>query len=291
MERDNQILDKLEKWIDEYLAEMEKKYENSQAAMDKINHIKNTVILTKRMTSNDRMSVIATKFHDIGRFKQLELLGSFNDGALLHHNVGEDVITRAVFKGELDISKELNAIRQVIQYHGRQKFIPYKPELDEGVSELIDIVSRVDEIENGCIGATGYLIREAEEDAKGYRKNSPDLDMKSVSPEVWEFFSKGEKFDKMKFCKTYADYTLFASVLAIQALKGNDREIAKAAMDLKCNGYESALDGYKDIFSKLIDSKYNEKAFEILREFYDKGQIDKKAPSIENHENHESHDL
>ena len=287
MERNNQILDELEKWIDEYLSEMSKKYENNQTAIDKLNHIKNTVTLTKRMTSNDRMSVIATKFHDIGRFKQLELLGSFNDGELLHHNVGEDVITRAIFKGELKISDELNAIRQVIQYHGRQKFIPYKPELDEGVNELIDIVSRVDEIENGCIGATGYLIREAEEDAKGYRKNNPDLDMKSVSPEVWEFFSKGEKFDKMKFCKTYADYTLFASVLAIQALKGNDREIAKAAMDLKCNGYESALDGYKDIFSKLIDPKYNEQAFKVLKEFYDKGRMDKQTPNLDDDEGHD----
>ncbi len=264
----NEVLDELEKFIDEYLKEMEKKYSDNKAAMDKISHIKNVVTLTKRMTNNDRMSIVAAKFHDLGRFKQLELLGSFNDGVLLHHNVGEDVITRAVFQGKLNISNELNAIRQVVQYHGRQKFIPYSPELSEGVQGLIDIVSRVDEIENGCIGATGYLEREAKEDAKGYKKDNPDLDMCKVSPEVWEFFSKGEKFDKLKFCKTYADYTLFASVLAIQALKGQDRDIAKMAMELKANGYKSALEGYKDIFSKLIEPKYNEKAFKILQGFY-----------------------
>lgn len=268
MKVNDEVLDKLEAYIDRYLAEMEEKYKSNKAAMDKIEHIKRVVLLAKRMTSNNRMSVIATKYHDIGRFKQLELIGSFNDGMMLHHNIGEDVITRAVFKGDLDISDELNAIRQVVQYHGRQKFIPFKPELSDGVDELIDIVSRVDELENGCIGATGYLLREAEEDAKGYKRDNPDLDMKSVSPEVWEFFSKGEKFDKMKHCKTYADYTLFASILAIQALKGKDREIAKVAMDLKCNGYESALEGYKDIFLKLIDLQYSEKAFEILQGFY-----------------------
>lgn len=31
MERDNQVLDKLEKWIDEYLLEMENKHENNQS--------------------------------------------------------------------------------------------------------------------------------------------------------------------------------------------------------------------------------------------------------------------
>lgn len=162
----------------------------------------------------------------------------------------------------------MNSIRQVIQYHGREQFIPYKPELSEETRQLIDIISRVDEIENGCIGATGYLIREAKDDVKGYKQDNPDIDMKEVSPEVWEFFSRGEKFDKMKHCKTYADYTLFASVLAIQGLKGKDRRVAQLAMDLSCNGYQSALEGYRDIFSKLIEPKYAKEAFKVLEGFY-----------------------
>ena len=268
----NKVLDELEEYIDKYLSEMAEKYKDNKAVMDKIQHIKNVVTLTKRISPDNRMARIAAKFHDIGRFEQLRLIGSFNDGVLLHHNIGEDVITRAVFKKELDISDELNAIRQVVQYHGRQRFIPYKPNLDDGVVDLIDIISRVDEIENGCIGATGYLIREATEDAKGYRKEHPELDMKSVSPEVWEFFSKGDKFDKLKYCKTYADYALFACVLAIKSLRGQDKQIAKLAMDLKCNGYESALDGYKDIFNKLIQPEYAKKAFEILEDFYKRAE-------------------
>jgi hypothetical protein len=93
--------------------------------------------------------------------------------------------------------------------------------------------------------------------------------MTSVSPEVCDFICKGEKFDKLKYCKTYADYTLFASILAIQALRGQDREIALIAMDLRCNGHKSALDGYKEIFSRLIEPKYAQKAFTILKGFYD----------------------
>lgn len=268
MDWDSEVLDELERYIDAYLEEMATKYKDNKAALDKLSHIKNVTALAKIVSTDDRMAIIAAKFHDIGRFKQLELLGSFNDGVLLHHYIGEDVVTRAVFNRQLSVSKELNAIRQVIQYHGRQVYIPYKPELAKGVMELIDVVSRVDGIENGCIGATGYLIREAETDAKGYRKNNPDLDMKSISPEVWDFYSKGQKFDKLKYCKTYADYTLFAAILAIEALKGKDREVAKIAMNIEANGYKSALAGYGDIFSKLVAPEYADKAFEVLNGYY-----------------------
>ena len=268
MDWDSEVLDELEEYIDAYLEEMAEKYKDNKAALDKLSHIKNVTSLAKIVSNDDRMAIIAAKFHDIGRFKQLELLGSFNDGILLHHYIGEDVVTRAVFNRQLSVSKELNAIRQVVQYHGRQAYIPYKPELAEGVIGLIDVISRVDGIENGCIGATGYLVREAETDAKGYRENNPDLDMKSVSPEVWEFYSKGQKFDKLKYCKTYADYTLFAAILAIEALKGKDRDVARIAMDIEANGYESALAGYKDIFSKLVAPEYADKAFEVLNGYY-----------------------
>ena len=268
MDWDSEVLDELEAYIDAYLEEMAEKYKDNKAALDKLSHIKNVTSLAKIVSNDDRMAIIAAKFHDIGRFKQLELLGSFNDGILLHHYIGEDVVTRAVFNRQLSVSKELNAIRQVVQYHGRQAYIPYKPELAEGVIGLIDVISRVDGIENGCIGATGYLVREAETDAKGYRENNPDLDMKSVSPEVWEFYSKGQKFDKLKYCKTYADYTLFAAILAIEALKGKDRDVARIAMDIEANGYESALAGYKDIFSKLVAPEYADKAFEVLNGYY-----------------------
>ena len=268
MDWDSEVLDELERYIDTYLEEMAIKYKDNKAALDKLSHIKNVTSLAKIVSNDDRMAIIAAKFHDIGRFKQLELLGSFNDGVLLHHYIGEDVVTRAIFNHQLSVSKELNAIRQVVQYHGRQAFIPYRPELAEGVIDLIDVVSRVDGIENGCIGATGYLEREAETDAKGFRANNPDLDMKSVSPEVWEFYTKGQKFDKLKYCKTYADYTLFAAILAIEALRGKDRDVAKIAMDIEANGYPSALAGYKDIFSKLVSPKYADKAFKVLNGYY-----------------------
>ena len=209
------------------------------------------------------------KFHDIGRFLQYELLGKFDDALVSHHILGEEVLIRAIFKGEIKISPELDIIRSSIMYHGRIEYMPYLTDLNNDVKEIIDIVSRIDGLENGCIGAIGYLERECEEDAKNYKKNNPDLDMKKVSPKVLEFYLKGEKFDKMKYCKTYADYVLFANILAITALRGKDRDIAKEALNLECFGYKTALDGYKDLFNKMIEPDLVDKCIKCFEKFYE----------------------
>jgi len=334
-------LDKIEKFVNDYLREVkEKYYEEGPVVRDKIDHITRVTEIAKKKAEESilgikknilrneevfsmfeemrkegelsqeslerltakakktkewlelelrrkevevRMTVLAAKMHDIGRFTQYELLGQFDDGKVLHHYLGEDFIARAIYQGKLEPSEELDALRTVAKYHGREKFFPFKENIPDGAKELVDIVGRVDGIENGCIGAVGYLVREAKTDAKSYKKNNPELDMKSVSPEVLEFFKKGEKFDKMKYCKTYADYTLFAAVLAIQALKGKDREIALDAMkNYKCirtvkdkDGkeevieYENAIKGYEDIFGELINPKDKEIAIKVLKGFYE----------------------
>lgn len=271
-------IDKLEIFIDNYLKEMHEKYKDNPAVQDKLEHIARVTILTEKLAPNDRLAKIAAKYHDIGRFSQMELLGSFNDGKILHHYLGEDFIARALYQGKIESSQELEAIRLAVSYHARMKFMPYKSEIPHQAIDIVDEVGRADDIENGCIGAVGYLEREALTDAKGYIKENPELDQTKVSPEVWEFFKKGEKFDKMKFCKTYADYTLFAAVLAITSLKGKDRILAKHALELPCKGsyiegrereqYSSALEGYKDIFIKLIEEEKAKKAFNILEDYY-----------------------
>lgn len=259
----NETIDKLEAFIDNFLNEMKQKHKDNSAIQDKLEHIGKVAKLTQLLCPEDRLAKVAAKYHDIGRFPQLELLGSFNDGKILHHYLGEDFIARALYKGELEPSKELDAIRQTVSYHARMKYMPYQAEIPEDVVSIVDAVGRADDIENGCIGAVGYVEREAKTDVKGYVKNNPEADQSKVSAEVWEFFKRGEKFDKMKYCKTYADYTLFASVLAITALKGKDRALAIKAMELPCKGsqlegqergtYASALEGYKDLFSKLVE--------------------------------------
>lgn len=263
-----QELDRIEKFVDDYLNEMKEKYKDNPAAREKLSHIKRVVLLVNEICPNNDLARVAAKAHDIGRFPQLDILGSFNDGKVLHHYLGEDFITRAIYQGKLYPTRELDLIRAVIKYHGREKFLPFREQIPEDAKEIINIVGRVDGIENGCIGAIGYLEREARDDVKGYKADNPDMDMKEVSPEVFEFFKKGQKFDKMKYCKTYADYTLFAAVLSIEALRGQDRDIAKAAMNISSHGYKNTLEGYNAVFDSLVGEKYKEDCKKILAGFY-----------------------
>lgn len=268
MKYNKRTVRKLERFIDDYIANKKDKYKNVPAIQDKINHIMRTVVLVEKIAPKNDLVRVATKYHDIGRFLQYELLGKFDDAIVLHHTLGEDVVTRAAFKGEIKISPELNIIRSSIMFHGRMEYMPYLTELEDELREIVDIVSRVDAIENGCIGAIGYLERECKEDAKNYKKNNPNLNMKQVSPEVLKFYLKGEKFDKIKYCKTYADYVLFANILAINALRGKDRNIAREALNLECFGYPNAIEGYKDLFKKMLDPNLVDKCIEYFEGVY-----------------------
>lgn len=277
-------IDKLEIFIDDYLREMHTKYKDNLAVQEKLEHIARVTILTEKLCPEDKLAKVAAKYHDIGRFLQIELIGSFDDSKILHHYLGENFIARALYKGKVESSQELDAIRLAISYHARMNFMPYKSEIPQKAIDIVDAVGRADDIENGCIGAIGYLEREAVTDAKGYKRENPDISQKTVSTEVWELFRDGKKFDKMKYCKTYADYTLFAAVLAITSLKGKDRELAKHALALPCKGsslegqerahYNSALEGYKDIFLKLIQPEKAKVAYEILEGYCKDKKID-----------------
>lgn len=257
----------LENYIDAYIETMKNKYIKIPAIQDKIEHIKRATLLVEKIAPKNKLAQVATKYHDIGRFMQYELLGNFDDNIISHHTLGENIIIKEIIKGNLIKSYELDVIRLVVMYHGMDKYIPLITNLDSNTQKIIDIVSRVDGIENGCIGALGYLERECKEDAKNYKKNNPTLDMKKVSKDVFNFYLNGEKFDKIKYCKTYADYILFASTLAITALK-KDRKVAKEALELKCFQYNNAIEGYKDLFEKMIEPDLVNECINCLEGFY-----------------------
>ena len=111
-------------------------------------------------------------------------------------------------------------------------------------------------LNNGCIGTPGYPEIETLTDAKGYQATNPDLDMKSGSPSVMDHFKKGEKFNKL------------TCVLAIQSLRGKDREVTQSVMKLECLGFKNSLAGSKDLFERYIDQAYSMEAYEILVNFY-----------------------
>ncbi len=272
MNYDENTLDSLEKFIDDYLAQKKAQYKDSGdiSIIQKLEHIDRTAKIAKLITNNNKMAVVAAKFHDIGRIPQYEILGAFRDDIILHHNLGEDFITRLLFKGILQPSPELDAIRQGAMYHGRTSFIPFKESpITKEAMEITEIISEVDDLDNGCIGALFYIEDEIVNDKKGYKAKNPDLDMKSVSPRVMEFYRRGEKFNKMTECYTYADYLLFAAILAIQSLKGKHKEIANQLMSWKLTDeIGNALEGYKKLFDKYIDPAFSKEAYEILERYY-----------------------
>lgn len=80
---------------------------------------------------------------------------------------------------------------------------------------------------------------------------------------------KGEKFDKTKYCKTYADYVLFAIILVINQLKGPYKSIAANALkmsgtDSYGQSYMNSLDGYEAIINRRIEPIYRQACIERL---------------------------
>ena len=83
---------------------------------------------------------------------------------------------------------------------------------------------------------------------------------------------RGEKFNKLNMCHTYAEYFIFAAMLAVNACI-NAGEIAKEAMKDKCYCYEDsdgvhwldAVEGYCHIFNKHLFEKDAQVACSIMR--------------------------
>lgn len=285
----NSNVAKIEETVDTYLKEQETKYtvngKTEQAIADKLQHIKNVVKLTEVIAPGNDLARVAAKAHDLGRFPQYDILGAFNDGKVLHHYLGEDLIGRWLYQGKLENTNELGIIRQSMMFHGRDKFIP-SMEVSAEAKDMCQIIGAVDNIENGCLGAPGYLSREAHDDVKGYKANLPELDQGAVSKEVMDLFRRGEKWDKMKLCHTYAEYALFAGVLAIDQLKEKApyREVAKKAMELPCTRvtYEgdkpvyvqekNTLEAYDKVFDELVSPEQAKEAKGIFKSFYEHGR-------------------
>ena len=240
----------------------------SDCLIDKYNHIQNCLALANEIRPNDLMLKCLILYHDIGRIAQYDIWKRFADDKMLHHHIGAELFERYVFQGKIPNTKYNGLIIATILYHGRLALLPSGFVTDEE-RKYIEIVSTVDNLENGCLGAVGYLDREVETDAKGYGK----VDQNLVSPDVLEFYKNIEKFDKMKYCKTYADYTLFAIVLALIQLKGEYKDIASAAMSRPVTdsfgiAHANAIDGYKAIIDRRIEPQYRNVCFNVLLEAF-----------------------
>lgn len=259
----NEKLNELENWINEYL-EKQNTYEVHKK--DKYEHSIRTANIAKQMYPNNKLLEVAMKFHDIGRFIQYDKIKSFDDKILSHYKLGKQFIEEQEKNNNLSSSEELNMIKCVIEYHMGIKYIS-KDELinkNEETLKLIEFSSVVDAIDNGCIGATYYIEREILNDEKHYKENYPDLDMKNVSDDVLFYYLNNEKFDKFKYCKTYADYLLYAITLMIDSLKSID----KADKVIQIIDKEDSINKYIKLIKIYINESISERCICHLKHIY-----------------------
>lgn len=221
--------------------------------LGKQKHVENVIALSETIANSLNMDVdmtllaICAEHHDDGRVNQYEILGKFWDTEISHNVLGLDRLDKFLATQEnLEIDYSILILRDVILWHGRMHLMS----LNVKTIPYVRIVSAADDFENAC-SCVSYLVREVETDAKGYIQANPQADQKAVSRFVWEHFEDGEKFDKMKYCSTYAEYVLFAATLATSCIKkyGN---VAKVALSQPGYGYSSIIEGYRDVFSKTL---------------------------------------
>lgn len=215
-----------------------------------------------------KLLYVCCMHHDDGRALQFKLLGSFNDREVSHNALGVDMLDRYIMAHNVVMTREIQILRNCIYYHGRLHLMGASLEydFDEDMMKYVQIVSDADDIENGCISAVGYLAHEVETDAKGYRRDYPQFE-RIIKPELFEFYKNGQWFNKIEYCKSYAEYILFAATLAMKSIKKYG-DIAKFAMRNPCYGYDSAVDGYIDLFHRYFSAEDASLASQILLDVF-----------------------
>ena len=202
------------------------------------------------------------KHHDDGRgIQYIDQGGKLDDRKKSHSEYGTEMFLNFIHERNLKLDSEAQICLDVIKYHGYPGSLSELPISDES-RKYVEAVRSADSLEN-AVSCVSYLLINVKYDEKGYVEANPQLDQTFVSDEVWKHFVKGEKFDKMKLCHTYAEYILFASTLATDAVCKMG-EIARKIMHSSGYGYSSIMEGYKHIFNEVLSKEMSPKAYEIF---------------------------
>lgn len=203
----------IDDFIEKYLIEQQIFFKGNFDAERKIRHTYSCCkifdILAPDYAEPERELVrLAVKAHDIGRFKQLEMIGSYDDNIVHHSEIGANIIESAIDDKLLSDSLELRSIQLIIKYHGLIEFLDKKMlrSMPQGIVEWTRLVTVVDDLENVCITAPTRLESEVINDTKHLVR--VDIDQTCVSPNNMMTYYQKRKIDR-KNCKTYADYVLF----------------------------------------------------------------------------------
>lgn len=236
----------------------------------KFEHIKSIIKLIKVIAELKNSNVdlellcVLAEHHDDGRVNQQNILGKFCDSEITHNVLGIDRVDKFIVENNLEVDEEIQLLRNVIMYHGRQHLAP---QLSSKEKLYVDLVTEADDFENS-MSCVSYLIKEVENDAKGYIEDDPGANQKQITEEysdyIWKCFKEGKKFDKKKYCKTYADYVLFVATLVTNSIVKYP-SIAKTAFTQPGYGYNTILDGFKQTFDVTLTADDAKRAYEVLK--------------------------
>lgn len=203
---------------------------------------------------------VLAEHHDDGRVVQYEILGKFWDTKISHFALGVDRVDRYITDNNLKVDDEIALLRKTMMYHGRMHLLG---EVTTEEAEYIELITAADTFENAT-SCVSYLTREIFTDAKGYLQENPKQDQRQITnSKIWEWYTSGTEFDKFKYCKTYADYVLFAATLATSCIKKYGK-IAKVALMQPGYGYPSILEGFKQTFGYALRTEDSERAYQII---------------------------
>lgn len=239
----------------------------------KTKHVQNVVRLGMKLPSeglHPELLRISLQLHDIGRSVQWTVSKNFSDREINHRYIALQMVEQFVRTEKCKVSSDWIVATEVMQYHGVPHMYGFAHDF---ALPYIQLVSLADDIENGCNGALGYLEDEKERDDKHYIADAPYRDQRDLNRELLGYLERGEKFNKMALCHTYAEYFVFAAMLAVNACN-NAGNVAKEAMRDKCYCYEDsdgihwldAVEGYCYIFSKHLYEEDAAIACKIMRE-------------------------
>ena len=244
---------------------------NSEGLLGKMKHVENVIRTAVAIATFQHANVdiellkVLAEHHDDGRVDQYRILHKFWDSEVTHNSLGVDRLDRFINSNDgLEIDDEIQLLRNAMLYHGRLK-------LAYGLSELstkyIELLTAADDFENAT-SCVSYLVREVENDEKGYNANL-GYNQRELSPEnaiyILDCFRSGEKFDKMKVCRTYADYIAFAGTLATSCIKKYG-DIAKVALLQPGYGFNTIMEGFKYTFEETLDHVLAAELYRILCE-------------------------
>lgn len=204
------------------------------------------------------LAKICAEHHDDGRLLQYQKTRKLDDSKFSHQDAGaqmldEFCITHGVRFSEFP--EDILILRNVMLYHGSIDYVDNSQVLPVSLP-YVKAVTAADELENS-MSCVSYLKR-------NYYNDEKKLSFEHrISPDVWHWYSEGQKFNKLKYCTTYDEYILFSGMLAIYSIKKYG-QIAKWLFKQPGFDYPSILIGFHDIFYELLLPEDAKMAYQIM---------------------------